>query len=97
MDEEAAYWRRYRAYARRKVAAQMSLILLPVWLVFGFAWALQTAGYSPGDPRGDLVWRLGVSIAFDVFYLAGTVYSTRWLLAARRGEKRPRREEPGPD
>ncbi len=91
MDEEAAYWKRYRAYARQKNAVRMWLILLPVWLVLGFLWALQTSGYAAGDPRGDLLWRLGVALAFDAFFLAGAFYSVRWLLADRCGEKRPRR------
>jgi hypothetical protein len=97
VDEEAAYWKRYRAYVRQRIAARMWLICLPVWFVFGFLWALQTSGYTPGDPRSDLLWRLGVSLAFDVFFLAGAFYSARWLLADRRGEKRPRRDRPRPE
>jgi hypothetical protein len=87
--DEADYWRRYRAYVRRKAAARMALILLPFWLVTGFLWALQTAGYAPDDPRSDLLWRFAVMTASDVFFIVLVVFSVRWLLADRRGEKRP--------
>ncbi len=89
VDRDTAYWKQYRAYARQKASAHMALILVPFSLVVSFGWAMQTSGYAPSDPRSDILWRLGVMAAFDLFSLAGLAWSIRWLLADRRGEKRP--------
>jgi hypothetical protein len=50
-------------------------------------------GYSPGDPRADLLWRLAVMAAFDAFYVAVATSALLWLLADRRGEKKPPRPD----
>lgn len=91
MDDNA-YWRRFRGYTRRRAAAQATLIIGPVGIVFFFLWIfLPTVAYASGDVRGDLFWRLvvgGIFLALDAALMA---YAARWLLADRRGEKRPGR------
>ena len=96
MDEEA-YWRRYRAYVRRKASAQAAPILLPILIVLSFVLTvvLPVPAYPPDDQRANPVFRLSLMIAFDALAVAGTLFAIRWLQADRRGEKRPRREEPG--
>ena len=91
MDDDLD-WRRFRAYARRRVAARATVIAGPVVAVlFVLITVVPTVAYGAGDVRGDLAWRLLVSAAFLVFSGALVAYAGRWLLADRRGEKRPPR------
>ncbi len=93
MDDDA-YWRMFHAYVRRRASAKALLIVGPVTMVFLVLGVFfPTVTYSPGDVRGQLEWRLFVGGAFLAFDLALFVYATRWLLADRRGEKRPRRQD----
>jgi hypothetical protein len=89
MDDDA-YWRRFHAYVRRRAGARGILIIGPVAIVFFVLWVFfPTVTYAPDDVRGQLPWRLLVGGGFFAFDAALVAYATRWLLADRRGEKRP--------
>jgi hypothetical protein len=90
---DETYWQRYRAYARRRTSAQMTLVLLPVWVILLAVWTIPPNFYAPGDIRNEWSWRLGIALIFLALYVAGAVFAVRWLLADRRGEKRPRPPE----
>lgn len=91
MDDDT-YWRRHRGYVRRRAAALGVLLVAPVAIVFFVLWVFfPTVAYATGDVRGQLPWRLLVALGFLVFDLALVAFAARWLMADRRGEKRPRR------
>lgn len=97
MTDEELYWRRFRAYVRRRSGCQGVLLLGPVLIGLSALWTVSPGVvYAVGDPRGDLLWRLAYSVAFLVFYAAIAAYAVLWLLADRRGEKRPHRDGDAP-
>jgi hypothetical protein len=81
---DEAYWRAYRARARRRASAYGALLIAPFGILLGVVKILEPANLPPGDIRNTIEFRLvfyGLMIAVLVAVL---VVSIRFLVAERR-------------
>ena len=81
---DEAYWRAFRARARKRTSMQMMLVIGPFGIAVALFKILEPMRYSAGDMRNSLEFRLVVYGAAILFVLALMIVAVRWLWSDRR-------------
>ena len=81
---DEAYWRAFRAGARKRASMQMLLVIGPIGIAVALFKILEPMTYPAGDWRNNLELRLLFYGAAIVFVLTLMSLAVRWLRSDRR-------------
>ncbi len=84
-------WEEIRRRARKRAAAQMSLIIGPVVLLVAAIKILEPHSFPPGDIRNEPAFWVVLGVVALVVSGAQLALSVRWLINDWRGGHRSRR------